>query len=54
MGHQLYRMIRDDAPANWTALMRLVALAPPPLTRPVVTPERQVNDRAPCIPGAGA
>ena len=26
MGHQLYRMIRDGAPADWTALMRLVAL----------------------------
>jgi hypothetical protein len=27
MGHELYRMIRDGAPATWTALMRLVAMA---------------------------
>ena len=25
MGHELYRMIRDGAPAGWTAVMRLVA-----------------------------
>jgi hypothetical protein len=26
MGHELYRMIRDGAPASWSAAMRLVAL----------------------------
>ena len=26
MGHELYRMIRDGAPASWTAAMRMVAM----------------------------
>ena len=26
MGHELYRMIRDGAPPDWSPLMRLVAM----------------------------